>query len=361
MSAARKEATDYLESQGVQLTAGQKTGSKGLQYAESELGGMKAENFTENQAEQFTKAALGKAGIGAQRATPEVMDRAFTQIGGEFDRLVSASAVPLDRTFLSGFANAFRDYKDTVSVFKKVPLIENTFKAIANGVLKNGAVELNGSGYQTIRRRLGELSRNTSDPEARSAARTFIDLLDDAAERYLVQNGQQGAVADWQQVRRDYRNMVAIEDAVSRAGEKAVTGIITPANLRTAVAKQNKRSYVRGYGDMNQLARAGVETMTPLPQSGTAPRQAVRAMQMSVPSIVGAAAGSGAGLPGTIAGAALGGAVPFAAGRAMLSGPGRAYLSNNLMSSPAIDPRNLLAPSAGALANTVGRPLPSGR
>ena len=71
--------------------------------------------------------------------------------------------------------------------------------------------------------------------------------------------------------------------------------------------------------------------MKPLPQSGTAPRTAARAIGTSIPTLLGAAAASGLGPLGTIAGGMAGAALPFAIGRGLLSGPGRKYLANQLL------------------------------
>ena len=81
VSVERQGLLATMKQEGVDLTAGQATGSKTLRYAESELGGSKGASFMEKQDEQFTKAALKRAGIDANRATPEVMDQAFTRIG----------------------------------------------------------------------------------------------------------------------------------------------------------------------------------------------------------------------------------------------------------------------------------------
>jgi len=62
-SPERIQAADALAREGVDLTAGQRTGNQGLRYAESELGGGAAGDLMGRQAEQFTSAALRRAGI----------------------------------------------------------------------------------------------------------------------------------------------------------------------------------------------------------------------------------------------------------------------------------------------------------
>jgi len=66
-----------LQNQGVDLSAGQLTGNKGVQFAEDAAaklpgGDLLVANPRANQPEQFTRAVLGRAGIDASAATPEV-------------------------------------------------------------------------------------------------------------------------------------------------------------------------------------------------------------------------------------------------------------------------------------------------
>jgi hypothetical protein len=141
--------------------------------------------------------------------------------------------------------------------------------------------------------------------------------------------------------------MLVIEKAATGAGEQAASGIITTARLRNAAINQNRRAFARGRNEFVDLANAGVQAMTPLPQSGTAPRLAVRGL----PAAIGAALGAPAGIPGSLVGAAAGAAVPWAAGRAALSDAGRRLLGNQAFAEM---PRGLLAPVAPALL-TDGR------
>jgi hypothetical protein len=70
--------------------------------------------------------------------------------------------------------------------------------------------------------------------------------------------------------------------------------------------------------------------MTPLPQSGTAPRENVM-HQLQLASILGFGGGEAAGIGGTAAGALGGLVLPGLLGRVAMSRPGQAYLSNQAM------------------------------
>lgn len=351
-SSERVAAAETLKREGVDLTAGQKTGSKGLQYAEAELGGSSAGAFTEKQAEQFTTAALKRAGIKADRATPEVIDGAFKRIGSEFDDLAASNTLTLDRQMGTDLGDVWREYIELVPDSQQAPVVGNLIQDLVAKAQATGT--LDGKAYQTIRSRLDRMARKAqSDPQLADALFGIRNAVDDAMERSMTPED----VARWSQARREYRNMFVIEKAASAAGENAALGLISPAQLRQAAAAQSRRAYARGQGDFDSLARAGVATMTPLPQSGTAPRAAVQAAKAAAPA-VGAVLGSGAGPGiGTVVGGLAGAAVPAVAGKAILSAPGRAYLGNQLARNiPSTDPRGI-GPLVGVMSgNSLSGP-----
>lgn len=347
-SPERAAAADALAAEGVELTAGQRTGNKGLQYLESELGGGAAADMTERQAQQFTSAALSRAGVRAERATPEVMDRAFTNIGQEFDDLAARNVLQLDQDMIQGVNDVVGDYYNLVSPSARAPIIDNTITDLADTLAQSNGL-LDGAAYQSLRSRLESAARSSTDPQLSNALRGLRGVLDDAMERSIGQFNPDDLGA-WQQVRSDYRNMLVLEAAAGGAGEAAGAHLISPARLRQAAQSVlGKRSYVRGTNDFAELAQAGNAAMTPLPQSGTAPRTAVRNLGTGFLSLMGGGAGAAAGGPaGAVAGALAGAAVPAIAGRAVLSPLGRRYLGNQVL-GPA-GPTNY-APTLAAIAS----------
>src|SRR5690606_33780573 len=147
---------------------------------------------------------------------------------------------------------------------------------------------------------------------------------------------------------------LALVDAAGGAGENAAMGLISPAALRQAVSRQGKGAYVRGQGDFAELARAGVAGMSPLANSGTAARMAVRGGTSTVPAVVGAMAGNDiGGSLGMLAGMGAGALAPNALGAIILSGPGRNYLTNQLLASP-VNVGRMAGPAAiGGGANYI--------
>jgi hypothetical protein len=321
VSAERQKMVETLRKEGVQPTAGQATGRKSLQYLESELGGGATARKIDTQQDQFTAAILRRAGETATRATPEVVDRAFTRIGREFDNLAIKNNVKLDAQFGKDVGTAVREYDQLVPSSQQAPAVQGIVKDILDRI-NQGKGTMSGGAYASLRSRLDKMARKTrSDPNLSEALFGVRNALDDAMERSLVASGRVEDVARWREARSQYRNMLVVETAAVGAGEGAAMGAISPAKLRQAAVGQNKRSYVRGKGDFSELAHAGQAIMTPLPQSGTTPRL----MTHAIPAIGGSmlTGGADAGI-GFLAGAIA----PTAVGRLAMTPWAQKYLAN---------------------------------
>jgi hypothetical protein len=332
-SVERQALAGTLRNEGVPLTAGQSTGSKPLQWMESALGdtpgsGGPAARTMERQSEAFTAAALRRAGIDANRATPEVIDNAFRRIGNDFEVVAQRNNVISDRRLGTDLTRVERDYNNVVSPSNRAPIVENTARDIGDMMAQNGG-HLTGQQYNAITSRLARQARNAqADPQLRDAIHGLRNSLDDAMERSLSQTGNSADMQLLRNARNQYRNMIVLEKAATGAGSNAAEGLISPSQLRNAVVQQSRRAYGRGQGDFAELARSGEALLKPLPQSGTSPRQNVTSLLNTVGAIVGGGAGAAGGPAGAAAGALAGLAAPAIAGRALLSRPVQAYLGN---------------------------------
>ncbi len=348
-SVERSAAAQTMANEGVDLTAGQATGSKGLQYAESELGGGTAAPRMEQQAEQFTQAALRKAGINAPRATPDVIDGAFTRIGNEFNDIASRNVINGDQQLVQDIGQTWRDYTSVVNPTQRAPLVENTIRDVMNALNTNQGV-LSGEAYAAMRSQLGNAARAAryKDNQLADALDGLQEALDSAMARGLTPDDAAALTT----ARQQYRNLLVVSHAAAGAGENIALGLLSPASIANASKTiYGRRGYVRGRGDLTDLSHAGVGTMSPLPQSGTVPRAAARGILTTIGAGVGGSLGN---IPGAIAGAAAGAAVPWAAGKTLLSPLMQRYLANQLMRGGA-DNFAPLAPMAG-IANQLMQP-----
>lgn len=150
----------------------------------------------------------------------------------------------------------------------------------------------------------------------------------------------------WKELRKQYGNSKVLMKAAKGGGEDAALGIISPARLRMAASSGSGDAYVLGNSDFSQLARAGQATLTPLPDSGTPSRLAVRGL-MSLPAGMGAIAGGATGdVMMGLGGALAGAVVPKAAGQILMSKPMQNYLARQIISQP-------LTPQSRGLLNVL--------
>lgn len=337
---ANAEAVNTLKNAGVTgLTAGQQSGSRVLKYAESELGdalgaGGKATAANERVLEQFTSAAAKKAGIDAQRVTPEVLDNAFTNNSAKFDSAIqSAGDIPIPDFAAKGekIITDFKDltgtdstllqkFVDRIAGKSELPTLPQNVSHISKEDYKKltvpvrGNSTISGESYQAIQSEIGAMARRAPNPELKLALYDLKGALDSS-----VSNGlKDPKVAEaFRNARQEYKNLLVIE----KASGKSADGLITPSALHQAAQSVSKRYFNRGKDDFSSLAKAGKSVLAPLPQSGTAPRAAMH----FIPSLVGGVAGAGIGaIPGALAGAFA----PAMAGRVLMSRPVQAYLSN---------------------------------
>jgi hypothetical protein len=329
-------AANVLRGEGVRVTAGQATGSKGLKYAESELGGGATSRILDEQGEQFTRAASHRIGEDTPHLDGQTMQAAYQRIGNDIGTIAGRNQLIPDAPLMRGAYNAAGRYNQRVPVSQRVPIVEQFMREIH---AMRGPVQ--GQLYQDLRSRIGREARAITDPQTQHALYELQRHLDDAFER-SVNPADAGALA---QARGQYRNYLVLEDAMATGGQQTAAGILTPARLEQAAASRlGRRAYFHGRGnDFAGLAKAGKVAMTAMPESGTSARLVINAVPAAIGGAIG---GGGAGAIGAAAGAIAGRAV---AGRALMSRPVQAYLGNQLA------PRGITP--AGRAAGSIARPI----
>jgi len=328
-SVDRSAAADFLAQEGVPLTAGQRTGSRGLRYAESELGGIKASDLMERQGEAFTDAAMRKAG-GSGLATPDNLAALKGGLGKQFEDIAGRHTVFADQQLGRDIGTTLNRYDKLLEAQQKPIIAELADDMISRFTANNG--KLSGAEYQTIRSDLTQAASSTNNRTLGAALRGLRDALDNAMDRSI--NPQDAG--KWAALRRQYGNYKVLNKASVGAGEEAGRGVISPARLRSAAAAGNQDGFATGVSDFTKLAKAGQTVMSPLPNSGTAARTAVR--NLGSPLLAGGGALAG-GVPGLLAGLLA----PAVAGKALMSSPVQSYLSNQLLGPGGSDTLKRLA------------------
>lgn len=322
----RLKLAAVLDDFGVPISAGQRVGNEALRRKEGLTGAGQALN--ETQREAFTRAALKTAGTDASRATPEVLAETAKRIGDVFDDVVRGVDVTPDPASITALSEAVSTYKSLAPTGNQAPLVSNVFKETTKAM--RGGNSIPAATLKVWRSGLSKLTAS-ADTATREAATMALEAVDDMMTAALNAAGRADDVARLATARGEWRNFLAIQKAATGAGESTAAGLLSPAQLRSAVVQQGRSAYARGArGDIGELARAGVGVMDSLPNSGTP--AGIRAMIPggSLSAAIGAGLGSGAGPWGAAAGAVAGAALPGIAGAVRMSGPVQAYLANQL-------------------------------
>lgn len=335
-NAARQGAVQALENEGVTaLTAGQRTGNERLRWIEDATamfpgGGGRATAMQQQANEQFTRAALRRAGVDADRASPDVLNDAFTNIGREYQNFAHATNVPGTQASFNRFRAIAADYRGNTSNAMRIDRVGDYADELANRL--QNPVGITGRQYNTYRSELSRFQREQrSNPQAADAIGRMIEALDTAMLR-ATPAAQRGQVRHALQDRnRRYRNLLAIEDAAAFApGTGAYAnapGILTPNSLKNSIRKLDKKGYTRNRNDMAPLARAGVDVITPLRSSGTAERNLAQGI-VSAPAAIGAGVLSAGDPWMMLAGAVAPPLIKAATARGLMSGPAQRYFAN---------------------------------
>lgn len=290
-AAARTQAAKTLRDEGVAVTAGQTTGSRALRYAEEVGSGA----FSERQGEQFTRAALRRAGEDAPRATQDVLAGAFNRLGGNFDSLSAKYNLAPSNNLFQKMTNARDAYLNVTPEKDVVPAVGNAIHNVVDKLAQNNW-RLTGEQYSELRSSIGEDARALGrgrDPDyhGQKALYAIQHALDDEMENTIKAGRSPEDFQKWANTRRQYRNLLVVERAASKQGEKAGEGLISPSALAEATKSlQGEHNFAIGRGDFARLAKSGQAVMSPLASSGTTERAIARALPMAG---VGAVLGGG--------------------------------------------------------------------
>ena len=368
-SPGRQALVQGAERRGIDLTAGQATGSRFLQNVESQFeqlpftsGPQRA--IREDQGRAFIRDAWRNAGENADDTMPATINAARNRIGGTINTIANRNTL----SFTPQLDAELQQIDDSLRFL--TPEIGGPVRARIEqlrGMASPSAAPgvpptVPGASYRILDSQLGKTARSTGNPDLRSALGELRETIRRAMDASISPADAQA----WQQARREYANLMVIANAAGRAGGGAAEGMMSPVALRQALDQSTGGGYAFGRGDMNELARIGQALIKPPPDSGTGGRSYANNLLTGQNLFNGAALGMGAG-----AGAAVGGPVgafvgavgtlglPRIAQMLMNSDTGQAYLRNQAAAAPTLTPdlmRALLVRQlSGALPN-MGAP-----
>jgi hypothetical protein len=342
---ARQRLVEALDTEGVPLSAGERTGSKPLIKTEQMLGqtpgsagGIAEDVATQQRA--VNKAVASKAGLDSETLDPTVLNKHMDGLGTQIDTLVSNNNMPIDAPFaqtLGQIKASLQNMKTDAAqeIQARLGQLNRMITVDANG---NPIVP--GRAFQSLISDLNDAIRGASGT-TQTTLLQFKDTLRQQMESGMSPDDQ----TQYRQLNRHYANGKVIQDAMGAAGTKPAEGDISLPQLRVAINHSlGKDAYAKGYGDLNDMARAGQSVLRKPPDSGSPQGMLINALMKGVPLALGGAGGYLGGVEGFAAGLAT----PWAIGTAMRAripgtnySPGQAYLTNQLTRN--VDPKIVAA------------------
>jgi len=335
LSRNEQNLADAAEHAGINLTAGQRTGSPALRTMESSFAQGPLTSRTQNelysgQRQAFNRAVLRQAGVSADDAGPEVMADAFRNIGREFDGLAAQTTIRPDQQLVDDVANTVHEYgrRLTADVAPVMQSYLDDFARLQANLANNPQIP--GTEYQSLASDIRKRARAAGNsPDLQNALHALAGTIDDALER----SAGPGLRDAWRSVRNRYRNLLMVDKAMG-AGTQAdrSAGNVPFSGLRTAVKGADKRGYSRGRGDLNELSRVGDFLGSAVPPDSGTPRRTLmnNLLQLGAGGTGGLLLASGKPLEAAlIAGTAIGG--PRAVQAGYNAAPIQNYLRNQLI------------------------------
>lgn len=255
------DAVSLAKKYNIPVSLDQATNSrplKNIQKVSQEVPFSGQSGFREKQLGSFNRALLSTVGQEGERITPRIMDKAFKDVGAEFDSLGRGKVFTLD----DDFARSLDNIREEAKSFATKDAIDNFENAVVS-VMKNADQQGNitGEALGFLRARTNALSRKANSPDTQELLRDLENALIDK-----MTAGDDLAKGTLSSAKQKYKNLLAIEPLAA----KSKGGNISPSLLAARVSKIYGREYTRGKaGEIGDLARVGAELLPELGGSDT--------------------------------------------------------------------------------------------
>lgn len=320
-----KEALQLLAKEGVFPSAGQKAGDKGVKLMEE--GSAAGRAIQETALRNFTKAAFKRIGITKLDNIENDMNAVYRRIGADLDITIGSVSPTATLKESADLARIMQTYTGQAAEMTRAPIFSQVFQTFGRSYQNKKAMTPTEIRY--LHSTLNSLTRR-GDAEG-EAARAMLPIVKAAIMRELPKDAQKR----WVNANREYRDFLAIEDALAK-GDNLARGVITPSALKASSGKTfGKRNFVFGKDELSELATAGQLALKVEGTSNTAERLMAQSSSVGAGTMGAAALNALQGNPvegsAALTGAAIGMAgIPV---RNMAAGTqaGQAFLANQLV------------------------------
>lgn len=341
MDAETAALADAAAGHGIGISTGQASSNPFVKYADSWARRMPFSgygSFDTNQQTAFNRALSGTFGEDAPKITPDVIQNAYSRIGGTMNAIAGRTNAPLDNTLQTDLANTLRLARTAGLQPGQTEAIERQIQNISDVANQNNGF-IPGHVYQNLTKRgealdLLQGSRSTTSGQLGGQIR---DALDSA----LTRGATPEDVAALTQARTQYKALKTVEPLTMRAdavgGVSPSTGDISPAGLLSRVNQQYPTAARQGVGQipLKDLAQIGQRFLKEPPSSGTAERLTIGGLGEAAATLGAPFFSEHVGIHPATAAATLGGtfAVPRIVGSVLRSpvSPPLSPLGNALM------------------------------
>lgn len=231
---------------------------KNVQKISQEMPFSGFDDFKNVQRGSFNSAVAKTFGENSEKITPEIMDKAFTRLGKDFDDLSKGKTYSAEV-----LKNNLDEYMQDAGEIYSKEAFEAAKKRI-NSIVSDLSPDntISGDKLSFQRQKINAMARKANDFDKQSI---FRDLENAIVE--TLTEGDDALKAGLKNTKQQYKNLLAVEPLAV----KAKGGDISPTLLNNRVAKIYGRQHTRGKsGDLGEIARVGFELLGELGGSDTA-------------------------------------------------------------------------------------------
>lgn len=231
---------------------------KNMQKVSQELPFSGQEKFRDSQLKAWNKALFKTVGLDADKFTKINMDKAFTQVGHEFDTLAKGKTFQFD----DAFARRLDDIRQEAASTANRDAIGNFEDAVAKALKEAGPMgEITGEKLGKLRATTNRMARKASNIDTQNLLHDLENAIID-----VMTEGDDLAKGAFSATKQKYKNLIVLEPLAS----KAKGGNISPSQLNNRVSQVYGRAHTRGKaGEIGDLAQIGFEILPELGGSDT--------------------------------------------------------------------------------------------